>query len=229
MKTSTIKFLLSALAVFSLGYLGSIAVKKWRETPMTGNSIVASSVTWNTALPTNVTTAGPTPESDAPIQGNVTSGDLTVPIVGTSGTYNNRPYKYIADGVEYDLWKLREELPKRVLTDGELNALLDYGWEDLYRFGAWFASGKPGPEYQRLFNNNLQTQATLRKLAAMKKAESAELSNFDPNAPATELTTEWVAGRMVKLASLNRAGIAAINDYELGLRSDGVVVWRRVK
>lgn len=67
---------------------------------------------------------------------------------------------------KYDLWKLREELPKRVLTDGELNALLDAGWEKLYSFGAWFASGRPGPEYQQQFNSNLQTQALLRKLAA---------------------------------------------------------------
>jgi hypothetical protein len=68
-----------------------------------------------------------------------------------------------------ELWTLREELPKRVLTDSELDALLEAGWEKLYRFGAWYASGSPGPEYHQEFTANLQIQATLRRMAKEAK------------------------------------------------------------
>jgi hypothetical protein len=68
-----------------------------------------------------------------------------------------------------DLWKVREELGRRVLTDEELNALLETGWEDLYRLDAWFASGRPPIEYMHKFNGNLQTQSLLIKLASTRR------------------------------------------------------------
>lgn len=53
------------------------------------------------------------------------------------------------------------------------------------------------------------------------------LARFDPNAPAKSLTTRWY-GLLPVEGIISRKPALAM-DTELGLRSDGVLVWREVE
>ena len=50
---------------------------------------------------------------------------------------------------------------------------------------------------------------------------------FDPNAPAKEMTTRWVGLLPVEGIISRQPSLA--RDTELGLRSDGVLVWREAE